>query len=113
MLLGNLLGIVFASISGWENIEIGRPGGVALGAVQGFIGASLAMGAGQQFLKNFAPVDFWLKLFVIFSFGLVAVALILTTLNGTLDQLLTWKSGAGVTGLLGIEFGRRVGKENW
>jgi O-antigen/teichoic acid export membrane protein len=109
--LGNLLGVVLASVSGWQSIEIGRPGGVAVGFVQGVVGAIAAAACGNRLFKRVEPVDFWLKVFVGLAALLIAVALIVSLYRGNHGALLTWSIGAGVAGVAGTEVGRRLGRD--
>ena len=109
--LANGLGMVLASISGWESIEIGRPGGVAVAFIQGLVGALIAAACGSRLFKRPEPVDFWLKVFVGLALLLIAVALVVTLYRGNVRLLLTWSTGAALAGVAGTELGRRLGRD--
>ena len=106
--IGNLLGLVMASTAGWENLDLDRPGGVALAALQGLVGSFLAVYSGHQLFKTHEPILFWLKAFVSFAAVLLCVLIILALAKDRLGELMTWKTASGIAGIFGTEAGRRI-----
>jgi hypothetical protein len=105
-----LANFVIAYLGGWAKIEAANPGAVAIGFVQGLVGALIAGVASSQLFRSVRPADFWLKWIVIVAAVLFAVAIVWAVAIGKSDRALTWMTFAGVASLIGTEVGRRMVK---
>ena len=65
LLIGNVLGIILIAVTGYNALDNQKPGGVLLGAAQGWVGAYLAFLACQHFLKDHRYASVWLATYVV------------------------------------------------
>lgn len=113
LLIGNLLGFVVTSVWGWENLEYEKPGGVALAAIQGAVGAFISYAATSSWLGASAIANFWLKIYVWGAAALVALLVLFAVAYGQLGTLLSWKGAASIAGLVATEAVRRGARDEF
>lgn len=105
--LGNLLAVILTSIWDWQNLDNGKPGGVALAAVQGVVGAVLAGTACEKWLSMQVAL-FWLKIYAIIVATVFVVLLAVSIYKGRVDVLFIWSILSAVVYVSAIELVRRV-----
>jgi hypothetical protein len=106
--VGNLLGVILTAVWGWSAIQKGEPGSVPLGFIQGYLGALIAIGASDYFLKTAAPAHFWVKWLVWIAAALLAIMIIWALAFGHIEVVFAWSMLAAVAAIVGMEVGRRV-----
>ena len=106
LFLGNLLGLIVSDVWGWEIATYDRPSGVALAAVQGALGAFLALFACERW-STFRAGKLWL-LVAIGGLSLIQIGLLGATLwTHQLEMFLSWKTLAAVANIIAIALARR------
>ncbi|TPG13603.1 hypothetical protein EAH84_05305 [Sphingomonas oligophenolica] len=104
--VGSLASVVLASIWRWQGLDYARPGGLALGGLQGAVGGLLTFWACEKW-ATVRVAQIWLAAFLLLI-GLAMLVLgVIDIWMHRIDLLLSWKLGSSLAYLTAIFFVRR------
>ena len=107
LFLGNIAGIVLASINDFSNLEYDKPGGIFLGIIQGVCGAYFSLAATEYLFQSSKTGDFWLCFYVYGLIILMIVSFLELFYIGHSDLGLDWRGASAISSLVAIEVTRR------
>jgi hypothetical protein len=109
LIVGNVLGIILITLSGYNALDYEEPGGALLGAAQGWVGAYLAFFGCQHFLKDHRYASMWLAAYVILIGCAILFGFFIYWLEGrSLSTAESWQTVSGIANAAVIEITRRT-----
>jgi hypothetical protein len=105
--LGNILGLIVASLQGWHDFNYDKPGAVFYAAIQSGLGAYLALFGSKKWLGDGRFVRIWLAISVWLGAIVVVGGLGLSLYFGK-SNVISWGLLCSIVGLVAVEVIRRM-----